>query len=440
MRKIKKVKKKKNANKEIDLLSYDENQMYTLDDGRIINGSQIEAGMRIKLSDGTLFIVGNGERLTPEKINKKKLTECVKENKNQIFTLENGKEIKLSEIRPNMRIKMPDGNIFTVGKTESLTPEEMEKIKKQEESEAPPEFVSANPDHIYTLENGTQIKDSSIKTGMRLKLPNGKIFPVGDIERITDENIDEIKAQLQDKLIYQPIEQYINAGDLKPGMKIKTSDGKSVTIEKIQEITYDKPITVYNIEVESNHNYFVGNDKILVHNKEISLRKLIDTKGLRNDKPLTQEQKEELLEYAELLGFNKEYIQFLDFDSTSETGLLFDQILMINNDVLPTENTTRNPNSLISGKGTLAHEIVGHYETTQKKTSFLQSEIIDGQIVPIPENIALDEAQASIRAARFAPDLTDSDRILLIKDAIQRLKKENKTLKDVKHLLDILER
>jgi len=53
---------------------------------------------------------------------------------------------------------------------------------------------------------------------------------------------------------------------------------------------------------------------------------------------------------------------------------------------------------------------------------------------------ALDESQASIRVARFAPDLTLSERYTLIRDAINRLKKANLKINDVRDLLDILER
>ena len=51
-----------------------------------------------------------------------------------------------------------------------------------------------------------------------------------------------------------------------------------------------------------------------------------------------------------------------------------------------------------------------------------------------------DEAQASLRASRFAPGLTDEDRELLIQDARDRLAKINKQLEDVISELDVFER
>lgn len=126
--------------------------------------------------------------------------------------------------------------------------------------------------------------------------------------------------------------------------------------------------------------------------------------------------------------------------TSSNTGMLYDEILLINNDVLPTNLPTTNPNSLVSGKGTIAHEIVGHYESALKGTSFNQYDLVNNQLVSNSYNAALDEAQASIRAARFAPDLTYGERAILIRDGLTRLKHEGLKINDVRELLDILER
>ena len=73
--------------------------------------------------------------------------------------------------------------------------------------------------------------------------------------------------------------------------------------------------------------------------------------------------------------------------------------------------------------GAIAHELIGHRAAAlADKTQ---------------ENDTLEEAQASIRAAKFTPDLTSSERITLYRDAIARLKNENIKLKDVKQSLHI---
>lgn len=66
--------------------------------------------------------------------------------------------------------------------------------------------------------------------------------------------------------------------------------------------------------------------------------------------------------------------------------------------------------------------------------------IINNVSVRNEYNNALDEAQASIRAARFVPNLTSSERYTLLRDAVNRLKNENLKINDVRNSLDILER
>lgn len=50
-------------------------------------------------------------------------------------------------------------------------------------------------------------------------------------------------------------------------------------------------------------------------------------------------------------------------------------------------------------------------------------------------NPILEEAQASIRAARFGKDLTATERTTLIRDALERLHKNGIKIKDVKDQL-----
>jgi len=57
--------------------------------------------------------------------------------------------------------------------------------------------------------------------------------------------------------------EWVEAKDLKPGDKLKTIDGKTAVIKNIEKV--EEPITVYNLEASSPHNYFASN--VLVHNK-----------------------------------------------------------------------------------------------------------------------------------------------------------------------------
>ncbi|UQQ36852.1 hypothetical protein [Paenibacillus polymyxa] len=138
------------------------------------------------------------------------------------------------------------------------------------------------------------------------------------------------------------------------------------------------------------------------------------------------------------LGMPQENIRVAGPNDTSPTGLLFDTILNINNDVLPSNATGKlAANSRITGHGTIAHEVVGHYEAGLAGKYF---RVMYDEFNVITRNFALDEAQASIRAARFAPDLTQLERIMLLRDGITRLKNEGIKIREVKDILFIHER
>jgi hypothetical protein len=70
---------------------------------------------------------------------------------------------------------------------------------------------------------------------------------------------------------------WVKAMDLTPSDKLKSLINRDEKIISINKLELHK--TVYNIEVATNHNYFVGTAKILVHNKTFQLQ-LIPTKVL----------------------------------------------------------------------------------------------------------------------------------------------------------------
>lgn len=58
--------------------------------------------------------------------------------------------------------------------------------------------------------------------------------------------------------------EWVQAGCLQKGDHIKTQDGKFVTVESL-EVKPERQM-VYNLKVEGTENYFVGKNKMLVHN------------------------------------------------------------------------------------------------------------------------------------------------------------------------------
>jgi hypothetical protein len=57
---------------------------------------------------------------------------------------------------------------------------------------------------------------------------------------------------------------WIEAANLVAGELLETIDGRWVAIQSVAPV--DKPETVYNFTVEEDHDYFVGDEGLLVHN------------------------------------------------------------------------------------------------------------------------------------------------------------------------------
>lgn len=150
----------------------------------------------------------------------------------------------------------------------------------------------------------------------------------------------------------------------------------------------------------------------------------VNTGGRRNETPLSEEQVNEIKNYAVSLGMPGERVYYVGYDCTAY-GISFD-LLRIGTDVYPAkEYDPANANSNVSMHGAIAHEIVGHRMAALAGKS--QADEV------------LEEVQASIRAAKFTPDLNSSERIILYRDAITRLRNNNIKLKDIKNKLHIFE-
>ena len=136
----------------------------------------------------------------------------------------------------------------------------------------------------------------------------------------------------------------------------------------------------------------------------------IDTGGQRNESPLTASQIESAVEYAETLGMPRDSILYRDYLPTgyvpSEDGLV------IGTDAYPAKNPITE-NGKLSFKAAIAHEVVGHRDAYQQRLSQPKGHVLPGYI--------MEDVQASVRAARLAPGLTRSERIQLIRDAVERL-------------------
>jgi hypothetical protein len=107
--------------------------------------------------------------------------------------------------------------------------------------------------------------------------------------------------------------------------------------------------------------------------------------------------------------------------NTGYANIFGEETLYIGTDVLPASGRGLAANSRISMRGALAHELVGHRAA--------------GLAGRTQAMAVLEEAQASIRAARFAPGLSRAERFTLLRDAVTRLRAQQIRVGDVRSAL-----
>ena len=130
----------------------------------------------------------------------------------------------------------------------------------------------------------------------------------------------------------------------------------------------------------------------------------VDTGGLRGELPLTNSQKEQISEYIKSIELGAPLslgvIRWVDVKEMNTAYSPGFDLLNIGSDVLPATISkgqgTLTANTRLTWKSSIAHELIGHREAALAGKT--QSEN------------PLEEAQASIRSARFAPSLTSTER------------------------------
>jgi len=159
--------------------------------------------------------------------------------------------------------------------------------------------------------------------------------------------------------------------------------------------------------------------------------------GARNSRPLTTAEIARAKEYARSLGATDDMFHFSDTVNTSYGDMFGQEVLQIGPDLLPGTGTVSgmSANARISARGVIAHELVGHRAAKQGGFDFKIADFSSGARSSIAN--ALEEAQASIRAARFAPGLTDAERYVLLRDAVARLRSKGISVKDARELIHV---
>ena len=78
----------------------------------------------------------------------------------------------------------------------------------------------------------------------------------------------EIVEMTDKHQLYIKDKGWVRAYNAQIGDKLVDIDGKEVEILEIEKIVYENPIKTYNLTVEGNHNYFITNTRLLVHNAQ----------------------------------------------------------------------------------------------------------------------------------------------------------------------------
>lgn len=121
--------------------------------------------------------------------------------------------------------------------------------------------------NIEDLKAGDLVYTYNEQTGKVEEKPIEKTFvnPSKETATITFENGETIE-NTKPHPYYVVGKGWTETKDLKLGDKILTQSGETEKIVNIETNIKPKEILVYNLSIQDNHNYFVGNIKLLVHN------------------------------------------------------------------------------------------------------------------------------------------------------------------------------
>jgi len=112
-------------------------------------------------------------------------------------------------------------------------------------------------DSVWSINEGSGLKELKVVTKISIRQADGIVaivLPQETIEATPEHPFRVVGSK----------ESWLEAGYLKPGMKLKAIDGEQFTIQNT--IRQSNKVKVYNFEVAQNHSYCVGMRGVLVHN------------------------------------------------------------------------------------------------------------------------------------------------------------------------------
>jgi hypothetical protein len=119
-----------------------------------------------------------------------------------------------------------------------------------------------------------------IKAGDKVTSTNTETFETAEktvLETYVRETTELVHVTVNGELIkttfdhpfYVKDNGFVNAGELRVGSEVINANDETYSIEHISLEIVDKPVTVYNFQVDDFHTYHVGDLGVLVHNASL---------------------------------------------------------------------------------------------------------------------------------------------------------------------------
>ncbi|AUG56368.1 polymorphic toxin-type HINT domain-containing protein [Acetivibrio saccincola] len=119
---------------------------------------------------------------------------------------------------------------------------------------------------IKDIQEGYLVYSENVETGEKGLKKVVKVF-VREVHKLIHVYVDGEEINTTDTHpFWVEGKGWIEAGELKTGDVLRLYTGELKTVEKVEIEVFDRPVKVYNFEVEDWHTYYVTEQGVLVHN------------------------------------------------------------------------------------------------------------------------------------------------------------------------------
>ena len=211
---------------------------------------------------------------------------------------------------------------------------------------------------IETIKPGDRVWSENPETNSKALKKVKKIFVREKDSLIRLAINGEVIETTDEHPFYVEGRGFTAAKELKIGDEVRLEDGTAARIESSETRQLDRPVKVYNFEVEDYHTYYVSEQKVLVHN---TCSKPTNRKQLA--KPAVSEKQvpnkgfnsfSELKNYIGDTGEGNAWHHIVEQSQIEKSGFTPESIHNVNNII-----------AIPHGKGSVHAKITGHYNSKQ---------------------------------------------------------------------------